>query len=98
MPKCSTEQILWKKRQAQWFRIISYSHGLWCNCGDWCYHIKKETRNPWVTTDTLSWRPIRRGPGGGGHVVDGFIVRGGGDGFEPGDIADQESLDKKQVK
>lgn len=81
MPR-SAEEIEWNKKQAAWFRSCSYSHCLWCNCGDWTFHIKK-----------LLWPGDIKGvgfPGGkeGGHFVDGFITGGGGDGFPLKDIED----------
>lgn len=76
MPR-SKEEILWNKRQAIWFQSCARTHSLFCNCGNWFDHIKRR----WdfmVSGDILKRE---------GHVVDGFIVAGGGDGF-PGEEPD----------
>lgn len=78
MPR-NKEQILWNKRQAQWFKTCSYSHELFCNCGDWITHIKKR----WEDT---GFQP--KFTANGGHVVDGFILKGGGEGFPTDTIED----------
>lgn len=82
-PKRSKQEIEWQRQQAQWFKFCSWSHGIWCNCGDWIFHVKKNSKNIWAITGAGGSDPatipiVERK---GGHVVDGFIVRGGGDGF-----------------
>lgn len=74
MPR-TEEEILHLKKQAQWFRVCSLTHSQFCNCGDWIYHLRKYLW-PTGTTSTDSLHTT-----GGGHIVDRFIIAGGGDGF-----------------
>lgn len=71
-------EIEWNKKQALWFMSCSKSHNLFCNCGNWVLHVKKRWGGMDFAAPTIK----------GGHFVDHFIVRGGGDGFAPGAIID----------
>lgn len=82
MPR-SAEQILWNKKQAKWFRSCSSSHDLFCNCGDWINHIKQR----WVTSGFQENFTKK-----GGHVVDGFIITGGGEGFPIEDVSEAKHI------
>lgn len=82
MPR-SAEQILWNKRQALWFKSCSASHAMFCNCSDWINHIRLR----WVGSGYQENFTLK-----GGHVVDGFIINGGGDGFPAAPITEEEHL------
>lgn len=86
MPR-SKSQIHWQKQQAEWFRFVSWSHKLWCNCGEYMLHFKK--KQAWDSIETGGLRRVQEDGNIRPQVVDQFIVRGGGDGF-PGqeDIED----------
>lgn len=76
MPR-NPEQIEFMKKQAIWFQVCSKSHQQFCNCGDWIFHLKKYLW-PMGTTEESTTSVLTTG---GKHVVDRFIVAGGGDGF-----------------
>lgn len=77
------EQILWQKKQALWFKSCSATHNLFCNCGDWITHIRKRWEGTGFQENFTKH---------GGHVVDAFIIKGGGDGFPTEDISEEGAL------
>lgn len=87
MPRSAAE-IEFRKKQAVWFLSCSRSHQLFCNCGDWTAHIKKILWPGTIQNTVLN-------PIGKSHVVDGFIVGGGGDGFPIGDVGTPEEITEK---
>lgn len=74
------EQILWKKREAEWKRICSTTHKLFCNCGDFSGHLARQYK--WCT------KPI-----GHEYKKGGSIAADGGGGHSIGDAATITGID-----
>lgn len=72
--------------------MCSWSHKLWCNCGDWIKHIDRE-RKGCLTTPATAWPRTKGGIKDTGHVVDQFIVRGFGEGFNTAPVELEENTD-----
>lgn len=91
MSRPLSRNLRYRQTQAKWFQYCSWTHRLFCNCGDWIAHIEREKRGC-LTTPATVW-PRTAIKGDTGHVVDQFIVRGGGDGFHTAPIEYGESID-----
>lgn len=84
MPKVTDACVEWKKKQAVWFQVISRTHRLWCNCGDYCYHLRKQWRG---VQDIAFGRGTSDRPGEEKDIGDQLIIQGGGDGFPTASVS-----------
>lgn len=83
--------LKYRQTQAKWFQYCSWSHRLFCSCGDWIAHVNREAKGC-LTTPATVW-PRGKGLKDGGHVVDQFITKGFGDGFTAVPLELEENID-----
>ncbi|ASH99083.1 ORF2 [Giant panda anellovirus] len=73
--------LQFKKKQALWFQSCSFSHKLFCQCGDWQVHLQRYREQQWKCIT------------GGGHTDLGDISFVTEDGDTQGDTGGEPGGD-----